>query len=216
MPIKSCAPYARQLLQEANRPAACWRLYLAAQHPEIAGILTYAPALRLNRRRGDLLSIYLFAPFIPYVPKFNVRRPNPYTDPLWQGYHVNPLKGTLQLLRLQKQVTAILGKIHQPVLIVQGRLDLTVHPGVPDQIAQAVSSPVKEIVWFEHSTHCVVLDQEFDQVAEVTLQFYKPHPPARTRTRLPHCSSLIAPRRSAWRVPCAGTTPSASISISSA
>jgi carboxylesterase len=146
-------------------------LYLAAQHPEIAAVLAYAPALRLNRTRSDLLKLYLLAPFVPYVPKFKTQTPNPYTDPLWQGYHVNPLKGTLQLLQLQKQVTALLGKIQQPLLLVQGRLDPTVHSGVPDQIARAVRSPVKEIVWFEHSTHCVILDQERDQVAEVTLQF---------------------------------------------
>jgi len=146
-------------------------LYLAAQHPEIAAGLAYAPALRINRSRSDLLKLFLLAPFVPYVPKFKVRTPNPYTDPLWQGYHVNPLKGTVQLLHLQKQVALRLVQIEQPLLIVQGRLDPTVHPGVPDQIAQAVRSPVKEIVWFERSTHCVILDQELDQVAEATLQF---------------------------------------------
>jgi carboxylesterase len=146
-------------------------LYLAAQHPEIAGIIAYAPALRLNRGRSDYLKLYLFAPFIPYVPKFKIPRPNPYTDPLWQGYHVNPLKGTIQLLHLQKQIAGILDKIYQPILIAQGRLDQTVHPGVPQMIARGVRSPVREIAWFEHSTHCVILDQELDQIAEVTLQF---------------------------------------------
>jgi carboxylesterase len=146
-------------------------LYLAAQHPEIAGILAYAPALRLNRGWSDYLKLYLFAPFIPYVPKFVTPQPNPYTDPLWQGYHVNPLKGTIQLLRLQKQVSAVLGDIRQPVLIAQGRLDKTVHPGVPELISQNISSNVKEIIWLEHSTHCVILDQELDRVTDLTLDF---------------------------------------------
>ena len=89
----------------------------------------------------------------------------------WQGYRVNPLKGTLQLLQLQREIDPYLSRIRQPLLIVQGRLDATVHPGVPDRIASQVGSQVKEIHWMENSTHTVIVDRELTQVARITLDF---------------------------------------------
>ncbi len=141
-------------------------LYLAAEHPEISGVLTYAPALKLNINSFDQIKLRLIAPFVPYLPKGGEDDDLP-----WKGYTVNPIKGVLQLLKLQKQVQPRLHQIRQPVLIVQGRLDATVDPGVPQIIYDGVSSAAKEIHWMEKSSHCVALDCESDQVAGITLQF---------------------------------------------
>jgi len=141
-------------------------LYLASEHPEIAAVLLYAPALRLTLSPAMVLLLHILAPFKSYSPK-----PAQDPDSLWQGYRVNPLKGTIQLLRLQKQVYPVLPKIHQPLLIVQGRLDPTVHPTVPDTISSQVNSTVKEIYWMEQSAHCVILDKEREQVGQTTLKF---------------------------------------------
>ena len=141
-------------------------LYLGSKHRAISGILAYAPALKLNISPCNEFKLRLLAPFIPYLPK------QPGDDnPAWQGYTVNPLKGTLQLLRLQRETLPLLPAIRQPILIVQGRLDKTVYPDVPDTIYNNVSSAVKELHWMEKSSHCVTLDCEFDQVAEITLGF---------------------------------------------
>ena len=144
-------------------------LYLAQQHPEIAAILAYAPALRLAMRRRDIIQLYLSSPFLASVPK----RPGPPTaaDDLWQGYTVNPLKGVIALLRLQRQVRPGLARITQPILIVQGRLDQTVHPDVPQTIYDGVRSTVKELHWMDRSSHCVILDQEREKIFEMTAQF---------------------------------------------
>ncbi len=144
-------------------------LYLAQQHPEIAAILAYAPALRLTLRRRDVIQLYLSSPFLASVPK----QPGPATaaDELWQGYTVSPLKGVIALLRLQRQVRPGLARITQPVLIVQGRLDQTVHPDVPQTIYDGVRSAIKELHWMDHSSHCVILDQEREQIFEMTAQF---------------------------------------------
>lgn len=141
-------------------------LYLAAQHPEAAAVLLYAPALRLNLSTLDALRLRLMAPFVPWVPKQNMD-----SDTLWQGYPVNPLKGTLQLLALQRQVAPRLGEVRQPTLIVQGRLDTTVHASVPDQIASGVRAQIVEKHWMAQSAHCVLLDRELDQVTGLTLKF---------------------------------------------
>jgi carboxylesterase len=141
-------------------------LYLGAEHPEISGLLTYAPALKLTISRTDQIKLRLIAPFVPYLPKGGEDDDLP-----WRGYTVNPLKGVIQLLKFQKQVFQRLSQIRRPVLVVQGRLDTTVDDCVPKMIADNISSVIKEIHWMEKSGHCVAIDCEFDQVAEITLRF---------------------------------------------
>jgi carboxylesterase len=141
-------------------------LYLGIHHPQVAALLTYAPALKTNMRRMDVLRLYLMAPFIPYVPK-----PESDDDLAWQGYYVNPLGGVIQLLRLQRQVMPHLSSIRRPVLVIQGKLDTTVHPDVPEIIISQVSSNMKEVHWMDNSTHCVALDHEREQVFDLTLRF---------------------------------------------
>jgi carboxylesterase len=143
-------------------------LYLAANHPEIMGLLTYAPALKLNIRWIEVVKLYLAAPFIPYIPPKN---PHGNDDLAWRGYTVNPLKGIIQLLRLQKRSMARLEAIKNPILIIQGRLDDTIAPDVPEIIYNKVNSVIKKIHWLENSHHCVVLDQEQSQVHTLTLNF---------------------------------------------
>ncbi len=143
-------------------------LYLGSCHPEISGLLTYAPALKLNITTLNQIKLRLIAPFVPYLPKGGEDDDLP-----WKGYTVNPLKGVVQLLQLQRQVRPRLCQIRCPILIVQGRLDATVDPGVPQTIYNSVSSAVKEIHWMEKSSHCVALDCESDQVAEITFRFIR-------------------------------------------
>ena len=141
-------------------------LYLATKHPEILGVLAYAPALKLLISPMDQMKLRLIAPFKPYLPK------NDADDDLpWKGYTVNPLKGVVQLLKLQAQVQPQLHRIRRPVLVVQGSLDSTVDPQVPQMIMDGISSNLKEVHWLEKSGHCVALDQELDQVIEITLRF---------------------------------------------
>lgn len=141
-------------------------LYMASEHPEIAGIMAYAPALRLTYSRWDIFRLRLLSPFVPSIPKANIDESMP-----WQGYTVNPLRGARQLLAFQKAVQKRLDRIHQPLLIVQGRLDPTVHHSVPETLSESVRSPMVKVLWMERSKHVVVLDQELPQVAQATLDF---------------------------------------------
>ena len=143
-------------------------LQLAVNHPEAFAVLCYAPALRLKLSRLQTILVYLLAPFITSIPK-----PPPADDNPWQGYGVEPLKSVIQLLQFQKIILPQLPRIHQPILIVHGRLDPTIHPASPQTIFDQVSSPIKELHWLEHSTHCVILDKEHDLAASLTLDFLK-------------------------------------------
>lgn len=141
-------------------------LYLAAQHPEIAALLLYAPALRLTLKSSSIIIMHLLSPLVPWVPKSYMD-----SNPLWQGYSVNPLKGVLQLLKLQKQIRPRLSQVNQPTLIIQGRLDKSVHPEVPDTIYNGIQSSLRIKVWMEKSGHCVLLEGERQTIFDMTLRF---------------------------------------------
>lgn len=143
-------------------------LYLAAEHPEVAGVMTYAPALRVPSRIQPWLTEVL-ALFVSMLQKG--RSDGSAADERWQGYRVDPIPAARQLFRLQRVVGSRLERIVQPLLVVQGRLDQTVDSGVPCFILEHVRSSKKELYWMPHSTHCVLLDQEWEEVAVLTERF---------------------------------------------
>jgi carboxylesterase len=143
-------------------------LYLASRHPEPVGILLYAPAIRLLLRPRDVIRLYLAAPVVAAVPKGGID-----SAEAWQGYRVNPLRATTQLLRLDRRVRRRLHLVRQPILIVQGRKDATIDPRSGDIVRRGVGSSVCELHWMEHSSHTVILDRELDQVSAVTLEFMR-------------------------------------------
>jgi len=84
---------------------------------------------------------------------------------------VNPLKAVLQLKALQKVVQGELKRIHQPLLVMQGRLDKTIDPHSADLVYNGVSSKVKVIHWLEKSGHTLLLDKELYIVTRLTMDF---------------------------------------------
>ncbi len=148
---------------------AALTLHLAATHPEIAAVLSYAPALKLAISSFQERAAYALAPFDVMV------HPKPgapaESDALWQGYDVRPARGIRELLRLQAAVRPLLPEIRQPILIVHGRLDRTVDPAAPQEIYDRVGSTDKELLWLDRSTHCVALDCERGELFEATRRF---------------------------------------------
>lgn len=143
-------------------------LYQASITQNIERIVVYAPALKLRSQRAGVLA-RLLAPFMAVIQK--PASPLTTADELWNGYTVYPLKAMVELLKMQRAVLKQLPRIHQPLLIIQGRLDQAVDTGVPEQIRSRVNSAHIEIHWLENSGHCVILDQERQQAMEITLKF---------------------------------------------
>lgn len=141
-------------------------LYLASQEPRIAGLLLYAPAIRLAMSTKDRMRLPLLALFVTLVEYESQDSSNG-----WQGYRGVPLKGLLQLLRFQRATLERLHSICQPVLVLQGRQDTTVAPEAGEIIFNGISSKFKEHHWMENSQHTLVLDGERDQVGELSIQF---------------------------------------------
>ncbi len=139
--------------------------YLATLHPEIAGILAYSPALRVKSIRQ--------ARFARFFMSIRAKRSNgKSTEPLpWQGYTVYPVKAAYQLYRLQRFVEPRLKTVNQPALILQGEKDRTIDPNSAQIIFDGIASSRKDLVWMKNSGHCIVLDQEYEQVMSKSLSF---------------------------------------------
>jgi carboxylesterase len=54
---------------------------------------------------------------------------------------------------------------------MQGRLDTAVAAEAPQMIYEGVSSEDKRLHWLEETTHCVLLDQEWEKAAKLTMDF---------------------------------------------
>ncbi|OGO27205.1 MAG: hypothetical protein A2136_02455, partial [Chloroflexi bacterium RBG_16_54_11] len=163
---RQLAARCRSIVVGGESTGALLALMLADKYQFCSAVLCYAPALRLNLSRRQVFLLSLLVPFVTSIPKA------PATDDnLWKGYAVQPLKAARQLLLLQKATRSSLPHIHQPILIMQGRLDPTVHPASPQVVYDNVSSAIKELHWLENSTHCLILDKERDLAASLTLDF---------------------------------------------
>ncbi len=152
-------------------------LYVATKYPEIAGVLAYAPAIKLAISTADLLRLYAAAPFLESIPKEDADG-----HPLWQGYRVNPLWGVVELVRLGGEVRARLAHIEQPLLVVQGRNDTTIAPESGEIILEGIRSTLQEQHWMEESGHVVILDDEREAIATLTIQFIERVIGVRTET----------------------------------
>ncbi|HEX7555393.1 MAG TPA: alpha/beta fold hydrolase, partial [Leptolinea sp.] len=128
-------------------------LYLAANRPEIKGILLFAPALK----SAGILKARIMKSFIFASPKKNLAATLPGFLP-WQGYLVNPLKAVAELGNLQNQVRNLLPQVQQPVLIFQGKQDETIDPESSTTIFNSISSINKELIELNNCGHCVLLD----------------------------------------------------------
>lgn len=137
-------------------------LWLAAQHPEITGVIVFAPALKIPR----LWQTRLIWPFVSYMQKNNIDLSSP-----WQGYNVVPLHAAAQLHKFQQKMKKLLTIIHQPLLVFQGKLDRTIDPISSVEVLESVSSEDKELVWLEESSHCILLDKQMNQVTKLSLEF---------------------------------------------
>jgi carboxylesterase len=137
-------------------------LELARQHPEIAGLLLFAPAIKVN----GMWRARILWPFIKHFKK------SAKDDGLpWKGYNVYPVKGGAELHKLQKHVRRNLSSITQPVVVFTGEFDHTIAPDSAQIILEGVQSTVKHHLQMDKSGHAILIDRQLDQVTEHVLRF---------------------------------------------
>ena len=137
-------------------------LQVAAQHPEIPGVILFAPAIKVKR----LWLSSLISPFIKYLKKGGEDDGLP-----WKGYTVDPVKAAVELLKLQKHTRKNLEKIHQPLLVFTGEYDSTIAPDSAQIVLEGVNSKRKQHIHLEESPHCILLDKEVGRAFERVMDF---------------------------------------------
>jgi carboxylesterase len=143
-------------------------LHLAKIHPEILGVLLFAPAIKIK----NLWQAPLIAPFIRIRPKDYLPDEDQTQDVLpWQGYNVLPVPALAQFYRLPQQGVRDLESIQQPVLIFQGGKDKTVEPHGAIYLQEKLSSNNKEIIWLDNSGHALLLGVDYPEVYRKSLEF---------------------------------------------
>lgn len=140
-------------------------LALGLKYPQIAALLLYSPAISVSSLR---VAKYLKW-FKPVIQKKNY---DP-SDKVWQGYPVYPLFAAHEFEKLQNYVRPRLQRISQPALILHGKYDKTIDSDSSDLIHNSISSQVKEIHLMEASGHVMLLDQDLDLIASITLTFMR-------------------------------------------
>jgi carboxylesterase len=139
-------------------------LWLGAKHAEIAGLIPTAPAIRVQSR---LISLTLG---LRYLFKYNPLGPieDDLGDPeamqrIW-CYDRLPMWGAGEVYLLQREARRALPRIHQPILIFQGRRDVQLHPQAAQEVYDNVASQDKTLIWLENSGHNVLADGERESV----------------------------------------------------
>lgn len=137
-------------------------LWLAAEHPDISGVMVFAPALNIDK----LWQTRLIWPFVQYKHKTNIDLSSP-----WQGFNVVPLRAAAQLHKFQQYLKRRLPEINLPTMVFQGKLDKTINPLSSPEVLECISSEDKELVWLEESSHCILLDKQMPLVKRLCLEF---------------------------------------------
>lgn len=163
---RQIASRCRRVVVGGESLGALLALRLAAAHPEVAAVLAYAPALKLNMPASRVWAMRMAAPFFSYIEKGHRDDGLP-----WQGYTVYPLRAAREVVRLQKVVREQLPQIRQPLLVIHGELDETISPEAAEIVYREARSAVKELHRLPVSGHCVILDCEWDEAARLTLAF---------------------------------------------
>jgi len=142
-------------------------LWLGALHPELAGLIPMAPAVKIQNR---LMPLSLALRYVmKYQPKGAVGDQD-LGDPdglcnIW-CYDQTPLWGAAEVYLLQLRVRRTLPRIRQPILLFQGRRDATLTPEAAQIAYDEVASADKTLVWLERSGHSVLADGEREAVWE--------------------------------------------------
>jgi len=158
-----------KLLRECSRVfvigesmGALLAIELAAQHPEIEGLMLFAPATKVK----NLWLARILKLFIHHLEKDKEDDGLP-----WQGYTVYPVAAAVQLLELQKHARKQLPKIEQPTWVFTGEFDETISPNSAEIIFDMINSESKQQIHMEESAHCILLDREQEEIFDYIYDF---------------------------------------------
>lgn len=160
-------------------------LYLAVEHPQLAGAIIYSPALMVNDRAIRL------SPFLKHLvakKHKSSKADTDLTDPeaqlrLW-NYDELPLAAAHELLKLIALTERLLPQVTCPLLVIYSTSDKAIHQNSAPRTYERAGSKDKELVTLHNSGHCLTVDIEWKSVAAKTYEFIRAHTPQQYNRRL--------------------------------
>lgn len=144
-------------------------LDLAMRHPDkICGVASVAASLKFADPLSRFTSV--FSKFVRYWPM-----PNSFNDftlkARCRNYEKFPTDAFVSLYDYSQDVADRLVEFHVPIRILQSKRDQIVAPESANIIYEKISTPHREIFWYEKSGHEMMQDCEADQVFADIMEF---------------------------------------------
>jgi carboxylesterase len=144
-------------------------LRLAEEHgDDVAGVVLVNPSVSTEDRRMALLLPWLrhVLPSFPGVGS-DIKKPGPVE----LAYERAPLHAAHSLTQLWKVVRDDLGRVTQPLLLMQSAVDHVVPASSGEAVAASVSSGDVTRVTLHDSFHVATLDNDADLIVKSSLEF---------------------------------------------
>jgi carboxylesterase len=149
-------------------------LHLAAQHPDLPGVIIYSPAVWTATSKIYLTPIARH--FVAFQPKPAASDlMDPQADRQLWCYDVDPVGAAAELLKLILDVRRSLRKVVCPVIIFHSTRDAAIHPASAQRTFERIGAPDKQLMTLHKSGHCITVDAEWEYVAERTYDFIVGH-----------------------------------------
>jgi len=142
-------------------------LWLAARHPEIAGIACVNPVVDIGAEMVDGIRQMLDGG-VDRIPGIGSDVADP--DAREKAYDAAPLRPLLSLADAAAEAVDDLVKVTCPVLLMNSPQDHVVEPRNSDIVAERVSGPVERVA-LERSYHVATLDYDKDLIFERSIEF---------------------------------------------
>lgn len=142
-------------------------LYLAENHPELAGIMPINAAIEMT----ELKKIYEKYQNSQYRFLDGIGSDIKREGIKELAYSKTPVKSMGDLISLMEEVRKDLGKINIPSLILSSTTDHVVPPSNSKEIYDAISSSDKTIVYLKNSYHVATLDNDKEFIAKECIRF---------------------------------------------
>lgn len=149
-------------------------LHLAAQHPDLPGIIVCSPAPWV------VTPLIYAVPIGKYFQPIRAKSIKPdLVDPkadlqIW-CYTVDSLYATHELLKLILRVRRLLPRITVPALLIHSTGDTSIHPRSAQRTYQRLGAADKQLITLEGSGHSITVDQHWEFVAAKTYDFIRSH-----------------------------------------
>ncbi len=135
---------------------------LLAATCNVASVTTINAPQRLHNKRVWLSRLYAGSRRIR--PAERDEPPPGEAGEYWVQYDDSPVGTVPDLLDLMKAARRALPRIRVPAVIIQSKVDETVHHTSAGIIFGGLASLQKRIVWLERSRHVALLDSERDRI----------------------------------------------------